>query len=134
MSLNLDSREPKWGVILVALWTMILLGLLLAPEVPLPFPHGFKYFDKVAHVGLFTITIIVSVFGARFFSQFKSRMLFGIIFSLLLTAGTEFAQLFISTRSADPYDLLADLGGLLLGLLLYTVLYRSNTLRSRLKL
>jgi VanZ family protein len=134
MSLSLDSKEARWGVIVLAMWTLLLLGLLLAPKVPLPVPHGFKYFDKVAHVGLFGVTAFVSVFGSKFFSRFKSRLFFGAIFSLVLAAGTEFVQSFISTRTADPYDFLNDLVGLFLGLLLYAMLYSWNGLRSRLKL
>jgi VanZ family protein len=134
MRLRLDSKEAKWGVVVLTLWTLVLLGLLLAPSVPLPIPHGFKYFDKVAHVGLFGVTVCVSVFGSKFFSRFKLRLLFGIILSLFLAAGTEFVQSFSSTRTADPYDFLCDLVGLFLGLLLYAMLYSRKGLRSRLKL
>jgi VanZ family protein len=134
MSLCLNSKEAKWGVFVLALWTLVLLGLLLAPKVPLPLHQEFKYFDKIAHVGLFSVTVFVGVYGSKFFNRFKSRLLFGIILSLLLGAGTEFAQSFISSRTADPYDFLSDLVGLFLGLLLYILLYRWERLRSCLEL
>jgi VanZ family protein len=132
--LSLNNKETQWGVVVLVLWTLILLGLLLAPQVSLPLPQGFKQWDKVAHVGLFGVTAFVSVFGTKFFNQFKSRLLFGAIFSLLLAAATEFVQSFISTRTADPFDFLCDMIGLFIGLLLYSILYRRKRLRSRLKL
>jgi VanZ family protein len=134
MGLSLHNKETQWGVVVLVLWTLILLGLLLAPKMSLPLPQGFKHWDKVAHIVLFGVTAFVSVFGTKFFNRFKSRLLFGGVFSLLLAAGTEFAQSFISTRTADPYDLLSDLAGLFLGLVLFLVLYSREGLRSRLKL
>jgi VanZ family protein len=134
MGLSLNSKEAKWGVVVLAVWTIFLLGLLLAPTLPMSLPHGFKHWDKVAHVGLFGVTICVSVFGSKFFSRFKSRLIFGIIFCLFLGAGTEFAQSFISTRTVDLYDFLSDLIGLFLGLVLYTMLCRREGLRLCLKL
>ncbi len=56
------------------------------------------------------------------------------MFGLALALGTEFGQSFVSTRSTSVYDLLADVLGLSLGLLIYTLLYRQVTIRSRFNL
>lgn len=130
------SKEMKWSFVVLALWTLILLGVLLAPirETPTLTCGGFRHWDKVAHFGLFAITGFVGVFGARVISQFNSRMLFGILFGLFLAIGTEFAQSFISVRDMSPYDLLADVIGLGGGLLLYALLYSQQGLRTHLKL
>jgi len=126
----------KRGLAALILWTLILLGLLLAPigETQIPIPGGFKHWDKVAHFGLFFVTGLISILGARFFNQFKTRMLFGSVFGLVLAAGTEFAQSLLPFRSMSYYDLLADILGLGLALALCAFLYRHEELRAFLKL
>jgi len=126
----------KRSLAILTLWTMALLGLLLAPigETQIPSPLGFKHFDKVAHFGLFFITGLISVLGARFLSQFRSRMLFGIIFSLVLAVGTEFAQSFLPVRNMSFYDLLADIAGLVVALALCIFIYRQAYLSTFFKL
>ena len=116
----------KRNLAVIIVWTLILLGLLLAPitESQIPTPGGFKHFDKVAHFGLFAITGLVSAFGARFLSRFRTRMLFGIAFGLFLAVCTELAQSLIPIRNMSLYDLLADVAGLSVGLLLYAFLHR----------
>ncbi len=111
----------KHSTVVLVLWILFLLGVLLAPisEPAIPAPGGFKHFDKVAHFGLFMITGYIIVFGARFFSRFRYRMFFGIVFGLCLAVGTEFAQYLIPARNMSLYDLLADVLGLSVGLPLY---------------
>lgn len=118
----------KWGLIVLILWTLILLGLLLAPirETAIPTPGGFKHLDKVAHFGLFVVTGLISVFGARFLSQFRTRMLFGIVFGLFLAVCTEFGQSLIPVRNTSLYDLLADVVGLGVALALCALLHRRH--------
>jgi len=115
---------------------MVLLGLLLAPigETQIPTPGGFKHFDKLAHFGLFGVTGLVSVFGARFFSRFRTRMLFGIAFGLFLAVCTEFAQSLIPVRNMSLYDLLADVVGLGVALTLCAFLHHQAKLRAFFKL
>ena len=111
--------------IVIPLWTLILLGVLLAPiaETSIPTLGWFKHFDKVVHFCLFAVTGFVGVFGAGFLRQFRSRMVFGFAFGLVLAAGTEFAQSFIPVRDMCFYDLLADVIGLSVGLLSYAFLH-----------
>ena len=120
----------------LVLWTLVLLFLLTFPmaETPLPRTGIFRYWDKIAHVGLFAVTGFVSVFGARFFRRFSSRLLFGLFFSLFLAFGTESAQSFLSYRYGDVYDLMADLLGIFMGLFVYLALYLHEGLRSHLRL
>jgi len=126
----------KRRIIVLVLWTLILLGLLLAPigEAEIPAFGDFEHWDKVYHFGLFAITGFVSVFGARFFTLFRSRMLFGIVFGLFLALCTEFTQSLIPCRNMSLYDLLADIAGLGFALSLYAFLHRQAELRAFLKL
>jgi len=126
----------KRHIIILVLWTLILLGVLLAPigEAEIPAPWGFKHWDKVYHFGLFAVTGFVSVFGARFLNLFRSRILFGIVFGLFLAVSTEFAQSLIPCRNMSFYDLLADVIGLGVSLSLYAFLHRQAGLRALFKL
>ena len=110
--------------------------MLLAPigEAEIPAPWGFKHWDKVYHFSLFAVTGFVGVFGARFLSMFRSRMLFGIVFGLFLAVSTEFAQSLIPCRNMSLYDLFADIVGLGVVLSLYAFLHRQAELRAFFKL
>ena len=129
------------------LWTLILLGLLLTPfrdtvNAKLGDP---PYFDKIAHVGLFSITGIIIFFGATRFKGFRSRVIFTIIFCLVLAVSTEIVQLLILLRNSGHniyrhlwplfgnvyytpfFDFIADIVGLGLALILIAFLYHRTT-------
>ncbi len=121
----------KHSTVVLVLWVLFLLGVLLAPisEPAIPALGGFKHFDKVAHFGLFMITGYIIVFSARFFSRFRYRIFSGIVFGLCLAVGTEFAQYLIPARNMSLYDLLADVLGLSVGLLLYAFFQHRHAVR-----
>ncbi len=118
----------KLGPIVLILWILILLGLLLAPirESQIPTLWGFQHSDKIAHFGLFFVTGLAGVFGATFFKSFRARMWFGIVLGLLLALGTEFGQAFLPVRNMSFYDLIADVAGLSVALLLSVFVYYRN--------
>jgi VanZ family protein len=121
----------KIGAFILAAWTLLLLALLFLPVQInfIPMPGGFSHFDKVAHFGLFGVTGFLGIYGSTFFASFRYRLLFGLVFGLVLAAGTEAVQYFIPYRDMEFYDLLSDWAGLFLGLLSYTFYY---TWKSRL--
>jgi len=113
----------KTRTILLVFWTLTLLFILLFPTKD-SLSHdylGFHHWDKVAHFGLFAVTGFVSILSTGFFSKFRSRLLFGLIFGLVLAFGTELGQYLIPCHYPEFYDLLADLAGLSLGLLSCTL-------------
>lgn len=128
-----DSVEMKLAA--VVLWTIFLLLVLLAPisEGAVPSALRFPNFDKVAHFGLFAVTGFIGVLGTSFGGRLKNRILFSTVFGLFLAVTTELVQSF-TTRTSDLYDLLADVGGLLAGLVLYYILYNLKSVRSCLRL
>ena len=69
--------------------------------------------DKFVHVTMFASWAVALAFDFRFFRPWQIFAL-GMAFSIF----TEILQLFAEERSFDLYDILADAGGLLLGLLL----------------
>jgi polysaccharide biosynthesis protein VpsQ len=81
------------------------------------FIHGIPYGDKLGHVGLmFALCLLCNLAFApcrfRFLPSFITRVTF-VLFALVTLE--ELSQAFISTRSCDPLDWLADLVGLSLG-------------------
>lgn len=120
------------GTIILVLWTIFLLSVLLAPisETEIPSPFGFTHFDKVAHFGLFFVTGIVSILGTKFISRFRTRVLFGIVFGLFIALSTELVQAYVPSRNADFYDLIVDVTGLSVAILLYSILYNQAKLRT----
>jgi VanZ family protein len=125
----------RWTIAILVVWTLVLLTLLTMPVSEIPMPHAgiFRYMDKYIHVVLFAVTGFVSIFGVRF-RRFGSRVFFGLFFSLFLAFGTEFVQSFIRYRTADFYDLMADLLGVFAGLFVYMLCYLNEALRSYLRL
>ena len=81
------------------------------------FIHAIPYGDKVGHVGLMgTLCLLCNLAftprGCRFLPVSVTRVTF-ILFALISLE--ELSQAFISTRTCDPLDWLADLAGLALG-------------------
>jgi VanZ family protein len=126
----------KAKITVLVLWTLFLIFLMMVPVDDIPFARAIivRNWDKVAHVGLFAVTGFVSVYGAGFLRRFNSRLAFGLIFSVLLSFGTEYAQSFTTYRTADVYDFMADLLGVFMGLFVYLALYIQADLRARLRL
>ena len=118
-------RTRKIGTVLLILWTLFLLGILLSPirENLIASRSGFQHWDKVAHFVLFAITGFITIYGSGFFQRFGVRVLFGLIFGIVLAVGTELGQYLIPSRDPEFYDLLADLAGLFFGLLSGTMLF-----------
>lgn len=115
----------KLKLVVLATWTVIVVLLLSIPmaENNLPNTGIFRYFDKIAHFGLFAVTGFLGLFSAGFFSSFRYRLLFCLVFSLLLAVGSEFGQSLLPYRDASLYDLLADLAGVLFGIVVFTLVY-----------
>jgi len=110
----------------MALWSGVILcsavifGLSSRPggaDAPWSFPG----IDKVFHIAAYAVW--ASIFGAALWRSFPR--LTGWQFALLVVAGTgfyglsdELHQMFVPGRVADGWDVLADLGGSVLFLLL----------------
>ena len=82
---------------------------------------GFRHWDKIGHIILFGITGFACAYSASYFKTINARILFGLIFSVSLALLTEGLQRFVA-RDSDFCDLLADVAGLSLGLLVYVLL------------
>ena len=106
-----DFAKPKlWLGIWMFGWLLCIV-LSLTPSVPIPagVPEG----DKIGHMLAYGV---LSMWAVMIFRS-RKQWLRSAIALLALGIAMEIAQGALTTyRTADPYDALADLGGILLGL------------------
>ena len=121
----------KLRLTILAIWTAILLAVLFAPVSQIRFVSVWPFAreDKIVHIILFFITVILIIFCTKSFWTFRTRIITGIISGVILGAATELIQGLIPVRSMSIFDFFADVGGLSLGIFLYLMLYRIKIIR-----
>ena len=92
----------------------------------------FPYADKILHIIAYAV---LAFFISRALCKAHSVGYFNIILMGMFITGIygltdEVHQLFVPTRSADPFDLLADFFGGLIGSIIYVQLSQGNKKRS----
>ncbi|MBB6271483.1 VanZ family protein [Pedobacter cryoconitis] len=118
---------------LALLWTVFILILCTMKMPDSIGESGFFFtgFDKVVHLGFFFVLTILLFFGE---TRSQQRYNFGVstIFKILLLTftlggGIELIQLkFFPYRSAEWWDLGADMIGVFMGIFAYILLNKSN--------
>lgn len=122
---RLSTTHYRW---LAGLWTAAILVGFSLPAASLSPVSAALSFDKAIHFGLF------AVFGALWmrglcppdaqdgWARFRRRGLQLGIAGVLFAGGSEvYQQLMPIRRMADPYDAIADIAGLVVGILLYAI-------------
>lgn len=97
------------------LWTLFIIASSLRPTDSLSLP--FEGADKIIHFAMFVPLGYLLIVG---WSKLAIAIAVGVAIALL----SEFLQIFVPTRSADIFDALADIGGVILGS--YVALMRSR--------
>ncbi len=124
--INLLIKNPFYviQITLAAYWIALFIGTSLpSPSVP-----GFGIHDKILHFGaFFGLTVLLRTnFLSR--TNLKENLLRKDIYTLTIclvyALFDEIHQMFIPGRSCDPYDLIADFAGTLMGLLFFRLLYQ----------
>jgi VanZ family protein len=100
-------------------YATLIVSILILAAVSIPGRHlptvKFTGFDKMVHIGMFGLWAITARYDLRTRpSRYVLAFLIGISFSLI----TEILQLRVEGRTFDPYDVAADVVGLLMGLLI----------------
>ena len=131
----LRSFDTRHYLIAAAVWTMGIIAALTIPVPGLPKIDPSLTLDKVAHVVLFAGFAVFWMRALRPDDQGHETEQWAVPWrqTLVVTGagiafaiGSEFYQMLLPfKRTADPYDALADIIGLVLGLSAY-LLYRYN--------
>lgn len=79
-------------------------------------PHG----DKIGHASLFGFLTLLTVIGTKFksFNCGGLKIYYAAVLIFLFTAGEEFSQAFIPSRTFDLIDLTADIFGIIVAIYL----------------
>lgn len=122
---------PKSLMVIGIIYTLFITFVLLfpatyVPKVPVP------SFDKIGHVLVFTILVIIwSLFVLFKTEGHKARTHWVVLLAFLYGIIIEVLQgLFFESRSADWWDVLANTAGILLGWLIFKRLKKIFTLKS----
>jgi VanZ family protein len=129
MNITKALSHQRWAII----WSVFIL-ILCTSKMPDTSGHsGFFFvgFDKMVHLGFFFILTILLFFG-KIQNQrsygFSIATIFKIIFfTFTIGASIEVIQyLFFPYRSAEWWDLGADMLGVMMGVFSYILLHKSN--------
>lgn len=132
----LRSFDTRHYLIAAAVWTAGIITALTIPAPGLPKIDPSLTLDKVAHVILFAGLAIFWMRALRPDDQSSQSERWAVPWrrtlivaggGIAFAVGSEFYQMLLPfKRTADPYDAIADVIGLILGLSAY-LLYRYNT-------
>jgi len=121
----------KWKIFrykAVALSWLILMSILFVlPGSAIPKENWFDriHVDKLAHIGLFAVLIFL--WRSSFDWNINSYQLVLLFLALLYGLLIEFIQLYwVPNRSFDFYDVLSDMIGSIVGLLVWLGVYKKN--------
>ena len=108
-------------------WIIIITTLFFLPGSTLPKGDWLSkiYFDKWVHIGLFAILIFLwrSAFEWKIANYNITLLLLAFLYGLAVEI---IQQQWIPNRSFDIYDILSDLTGSILGLLIWLRVYKKN--------
>lgn len=119
----------KWKLFrskgLALAWLLIMCTLFFLPGSALPKEDWLNriYFDKWVHVGLFAVLIFLwrSAFDPNFNNYNWLLILSAIIYGLLVEV---IQRQWVANRSFDLYDVLADSIGSVIGLVVWSRVYK----------
>jgi len=108
-------------------WLAAITILFILPGSAFPQERWFDkiYFDKWIHVGLFAVLLFL--WRSAFIFSTKSSSPILLFLALLYGISIELIQgAWVINRSADVFDVLADMTGSVLGILVWKGLYKKN--------
>lgn len=108
-------------------WLLIMCVLFFLPGSDLPKANWLDqiHFDKWVHIGLFAVLLFL--WRSSFDYQVNRYGLLLLAAALIYGFMVELIQLYwVSNRSFDLYDVVADMTGSALGLWMYRTVYKKN--------
>ena len=126
------SVHSKFKNLLVYWLPILIYCLLIFTQSSYPAPESvpdWPYLDKLLHIAAYALM------GALFFrafrtlrikNQLKLVMILSILLSSLYGVSDEIHQHFVPFRNADLMDVLADMGGSIIGVYIYQSIVRKD--------
>lgn len=122
--LQLKLFRYKWVAVS---WLIFISILFVLPGSAFPKENFFTkiHFDKWVHIGLFFI--LVYLWRSAYEGKPMGSIIFILVFSLTYGFAVEFVQEnWVPNRSFDLYDVLADMSGAVLGIIIWNLWYKKN--------
>jgi VanZ family protein len=134
--LSTDQNHPiknfLWYQLPAIFWLILIFVLSSIPDLSGP-DLKFKLQDKFYHFifyAVFGVLIGRAFFFQTGFQQLKNNFLiFGIIFGSLYAMSDELHQHFVPGRTMSPWDALADVAGVIFGILIFAWWVKHKNLR-----
>ena len=110
------------------LWAGVIFLLILMPGQQMPEIGDIFSFDKLAHLGVFSILSFLMIIG--FTKQYafsglkRNPVRYSLIISSAYASVLELGQSIIPDRYANFYDMTFNLAGVLLGYVLFLLIYK----------
>ena len=113
-------------IMLFASWNVVMLIAFFAPSSSVATLATIPYLDKIAHITLFGGYMFISLLLFRHSRQLNRTLIFWLLgIGAIYGAMIEWLQsLVVPTRMGDWGDWIADVIGLLLGLVVYYLFHR----------
>ena len=109
-------------------WAIIIFLLILMPGAEMPKMDDVFSFDKFAHTGVFSVLtfLLIIGFSKQFTFDFLRRnpVKWSVLFSAVYGSVLELGQAIVPDRYANFYDLVFNMMGVLLGYVLYLLVYK----------
>jgi VanZ family protein len=110
------------------LWAGIIFLLILMPGQEMPEMRDLFSFDKLAHLGVFSILSFFMIIGFSkqyTFPGLKSNPIrYALIISTLYASILELGQSLIPDRYANYYDMTFNLLGVFIGAIIFLLIYK----------
>ena len=109
------------------LWVRLIVFASLCNANSIPKIQLFEHFDKVVHFVMYFGASLFSIPFFTFHKNYKRSFLFAFFFSVLLGITMEILQYSITeNRSADLFDVLANIFGSIVGIIVYQIFIKNR--------
>ncbi|MHC1747933.1 MAG: VanZ family protein [Cellulosilyticaceae bacterium] len=106
---------------LTMIMTIIILIIILTPGDSVP-SVGIPGIDKIVHCGMFFMWSFIYNMEYKIYTKRQSKVAMTIATGTLFAVATEVMQLFAIMRSFDVKDILADVIGIILGIIVFKII------------
>ena len=118
-------------------WAIVIFLLILMPGRQVPEMGDLFAFDKIAHLGVFAILSFLMIVGFTKQSQYlrlkRRATIFSLIISFIYASILELGQAIVPDRYANFYDMAFNTAGVLIGYLLFVLVYKFSIVRGQVR-